>query len=53
MRSALDLPGTVNRHNCVWGSENPYDVTEHERDSPKVEVWCALMKNKIIGSLFF
>jgi hypothetical protein len=33
------MSGTVNRHNCcVWGSENPHDITEHECDSPKVNM---------------
>jgi hypothetical protein len=31
----------------VWRSENTHDVTEHEHDSPKVSVWCALMKTKL------
>jgi hypothetical protein len=40
--------GKVNRHSWVCGSENPRDVTEYERDSPKVNVWCLLMRNKVI-----
>jgi hypothetical protein len=40
---------SVHSHH-VWGSENPQDVAEHERDSPEVSVWCALMKDKIIIS---
>jgi hypothetical protein len=35
------------------GSENPHEVTEHEHNSLKVNVWCALMKNKVIGPFFF
>jgi len=54
----------VSRSNvsCVWNSqqtqlscrrsEHPYDVTEHERDSLKVNVCCALMKNKVIIPFF-
>jgi hypothetical protein len=31
--------GAVNRHNHhVQGSENPHDVTEHDLDSPMVNV---------------
>lgn len=46
--------GKVNRHNCrIWGSENPRVVIEHERDSPKVNVWCGLMHDRIIGPFFF
>jgi hypothetical protein len=37
--------GTVNKHNFhVWENENHQDITEHERDLQKVNVWCSLMK---------
>ncbi|PSN39385.1 hypothetical protein C0J52_26129, partial [Blattella germanica] len=43
-----------NRHNCrIWGYQNPYRVIEHERDSPKVNVWLGMHKNGVIGPLFF
>lgn len=46
--------GKVNRHNCrIWGSENPRTVIVHERDSPKVNVWCGVMHDRIIGPFFF
>jgi hypothetical protein len=46
--------GKVNRHNIrIWGSENPHSVREHVRDSKKVNVWCGMMKDRIIGSFFF
>ncbi|KAJ4449307.1 hypothetical protein ANN_00705 [Periplaneta americana] len=33
----------VNRHNCrIWSSENPCEVHEDKRNSPKLNVWCAL-----------
>jgi hypothetical protein len=38
---------------CLQGSENPHDVIEHEFDSLLVNVWCALMKEKVISHLFF
>jgi len=38
--ATFHVRGRVNRRSCrVWGSENPSDVTEHERDSPKENVW--------------
>jgi hypothetical protein len=44
----------VNRHNCrIWGSENPHEVMEHERDSPKLNVCCALTSDSVIGPFFF
>jgi len=31
--------GTVNRQNChVWQTESPQDITEHERDSPMINM---------------
>jgi len=44
------------RFMCVEQStdttEHPHNVTEHERDSLKVNVCCALMKNKVIIPFF-
>jgi len=37
----------------VGGSENSDRVTEHELHSPKVKVWCALTRNKVIGPFIF
>ena len=46
--------GKVNRHNvCIWGEENPQATIEHDRDSPKVNVFCAILKNHVHGPLFF
>jgi hypothetical protein len=32
---------------------HPHDFVEHERDSPKVNVWCALTRDRVIGPYFF
>ena len=46
--------GKVNRHNvCIWGKENPHATIEHERESPKVNVFCAISKNRVYGLFFF
>jgi hypothetical protein len=51
-----DLPhlcGKVNKHNCrIWRCENPHVVLEHERDTPKINVWFGLMKSRVIGPVF-
>lgn len=48
------VSGHVNRHNVrIWGTENPRSIREHIRGSPKVNVWCALMHNKVVGRFFF
>jgi hypothetical protein len=45
---------TVNRHNCYTeGSYSPHDVTEHEYESPMVNVLCTLMKNKVMSPFYF
>lgn len=46
--------GKVNKHNVrIWGEENPHGTVEHERDSPKVNVFCAISKKKVYGPFFF
>ena len=52
--ATFHISGRVNRHNCrIWGDENPCELYEHERDSPKVSVWCGLAANQIYGPFFF
>ena len=51
--ATFHVSGKVNRHNVrIWGSENPHAVIEHQRDSDKVNVWCCVMHDKIIGPFF-
>jgi hypothetical protein len=48
------LSGKVNGHNYqIWGSENPHSFHEYDHDSPKINVWCALSYNLVIGPFFF
>jgi len=48
------LSGKVNRHNVrIWGLQNPQEALEHERDSPKVNVFCVLSQTKVYGPIFF
>ena len=52
--ATFHVSGKVNRHNVhMWGSENPHTFIEHIRDSPKVNVWCGLLQNQIVGPFFF
>jgi hypothetical protein len=47
------ISGAVNR--CIvriWGSENPHAYVEHERDSPKVSVFCTISSQKVDGPFF-
>ena len=44
----------VNRHNTIfWGTENPRVTRVHERDCPKMNVWCAVIAAGVIGPYFF
>jgi hypothetical protein len=48
------LSGRVNRHNLwTWGSEDPREWIEHERDSPNVNVFAAVSREKLYGSFFY
>ncbi|GBN86801.1 hypothetical protein AVEN_2586-1 [Araneus ventricosus] len=42
------------KRNCrIWGSENPQSVQEVERNCPKINVWCDLPHDTVIGPFFF
>ncbi|PNF41322.1 hypothetical protein B7P43_G17534 [Cryptotermes secundus] len=46
--------GKGNTHNCrIWGKKNPRVSLEHVRDSPKVNVFCALSKESVYSPFFF
>ena len=42
------------KHNVrIWGSKHHHEIRELERDSPKVNVWCGIICNQVIGPFFF
>ena len=52
--STFHLRGKVNRHNVrIWGSEHPREALEYQRDIRRVNVWCGLMKDEVIGPFIF
>ena len=52
--STFHTSSHVNRHNMrFWAQENPHVLLPHQRDSPKVNVWCGLTYNRVIGPYFF
>lgn len=52
--ATFHVSGMVNRHNVrIWGTTNPHAFCEVERYSPKVNVWCCLMRDRVIGPYFF
>jgi len=39
------ISGKVSRQNChIWDSEIPQEIWQRERDSPKINISCALGK---------
>ncbi|CAH2011247.1 unnamed protein product [Acanthoscelides obtectus] len=41
--ATFHLSGRVNRHNIrIRGTENPHMIVQPERDSPKLNVFCAI-----------
>lgn len=54
VEASFHLIGAVNKHNCrIWSEVNPHEFEQYERDSSKVNVWCAVNNNKLHGSFFF
>jgi hypothetical protein len=48
------LHGLVNKHNIrYWSESNPHVTIETVMKSPKLNVWCAMSKNHLIGPFFF
>ncbi|GBL92253.1 hypothetical protein AVEN_35809-1 [Araneus ventricosus] len=52
--STFHISRKVNQYNSrIWGTEKPSTVNEHERDSAKVNVFCATSSRKLYGPFFF
>jgi len=52
--ATFHVGGAVNRCSVrIWGSENPHAYVEHQRDSPKANVFCAISSQKVYGPFFF
>ena len=53
-KATFHLTGKVNKHNTrVWRTEHPHSTLEHVRDSPKLNVFCAISKKRVYGPFFF
>ena len=52
--ATFHLSGKVNKQNVrIWGLQNPHAHIEHVRDSPKVNVFCAISRSSVYGPYFF
>jgi hypothetical protein len=48
------LNGLVNKHNIrYWSETNPNITIETVMNSPKINVWCAMSKYRLIGPFYF
>ncbi|PSN35202.1 hypothetical protein C0J52_22958 [Blattella germanica] len=44
---------TNDRQNVwIWGTEHPHETVQHERDSPKVHVFCAVSNARVYGPFY-
>ena len=52
--ATFHVSGTVHRHNVrIWGKEHPREFQEFTSHSPKINVWCGLTKDRVVGPFFF
>ena len=52
--ATFHLTGKVNKHNTrIWGTEHPHSTLEHVRDSPKVNMFCAISKKRVYEPFFY
>ena len=52
-KATFYLSGKVNKHNTrIWKTEHSHLTPEHVRDSPKVNVFCAISKILCLGFSF-
>ena len=53
-KSTFHISGKVHRHNVrIWGTENPNEMVQHERASPKINIFCAMSTRTVDGPFFF
>jgi hypothetical protein len=53
-KATIHVSRAINRRNVrIWGSENPHAYVEHQRYSPKVNMFCAIFCQKVYGPFFF
>ncbi|GBL83059.1 hypothetical protein AVEN_165291-1 [Araneus ventricosus] len=52
--STFHISGKVNQYNSrIWSTEKPSTLIEHEHDSVKVYVFCAISSHKLYSPFFF
>jgi transposase len=52
--TTFHFDGKLNCLNCrIWGTENSHVMVEQERDSSKVNMFCAISLHRLYGQFFF
>ena len=51
-KAIFHVTGKVNKRNAYGETEHPHAIQEHVRDSPKVNVFCAISKKCVLGLSF-
>ena len=52
--ATFHVSGRVHKQNCqIWGLEKPNIVHQYDDHSPKINVWCVMSSECIIGPFFF
>jgi hypothetical protein len=52
--SMFHISGKVHRYIVrIWATENPHEMVQHYRASPKSLVYCAMSTRKVYGPLFY
>jgi hypothetical protein len=47
--ATVHISGKVKGHNVhIWGTEQPHAQIKHQCDSPKVNVFCAVSREKVL-----
>ena len=53
-KATFYVNGCVNQHKChIWGTKQLNEIHKYVRGSPKVNVWCGLLYDCVIGPFFF
>lgn len=52
--ATFHVSGYVHKQNCqIWATSKPTEIKEHKDNTPKINVWCAMSADGIIGPYFF
>jgi len=53
-KATFHINGTINQHNVrIWSMEHRHETVKHQRDSPRVNVFCAVSQKMVYGPFYF